>query len=112
MPPTPTSTLLMPYPPRLLPSLCSWCPLVMPSMLLPHWPNPQCHLPSLFSCNALKLRLQCHPPSPPSPFLMLLHPFLIFSAAYNLYAPVAPSKYSSGTTLNLSLLLTILALRY
>ncbi|MBW0479723.1 hypothetical protein O181_019438 [Austropuccinia psidii MF-1] len=34
----------------------------MPPMLLPHWPNPQRHLPSLCSCNALKMRIQCHFP--------------------------------------------------
>ncbi|MBW0461089.1 hypothetical protein O181_000804 [Austropuccinia psidii MF-1] len=45
------------------------------------------------------MRLRC-PPSPPSPLLTLPHPSLIFSAAYNPYTPMAPSRYSSDGTLN------------
>ncbi|MBW0480533.1 hypothetical protein O181_020248 [Austropuccinia psidii MF-1] len=48
IPPTLPSTLLM----------LSQCPPDMCPMLLPHQPNPQCHLPSLCSCNTLKMRLQ------------------------------------------------------
>ncbi|MBW0528557.1 hypothetical protein O181_068272 [Austropuccinia psidii MF-1] len=72
----------------------------MPPMLLPHRPNPQRHLPSLHSCNTLKMRLQCFPPSPPSPLLKLPHPCLNFSASYNPAAPAPPSRYASDTALN------------
>ncbi|MBW0520143.1 hypothetical protein O181_059858 [Austropuccinia psidii MF-1] len=41
------------------------------------------------------MRLQCHPPSPPSQLLTLPPP-----AACNPYAPVAPSRYASDTALN------------
>ncbi|MBW0502840.1 hypothetical protein O181_042555 [Austropuccinia psidii MF-1] len=36
------------------------------------------------------MRLQHCPPSPPSPLVMLLHPLLIFSLAYNPYAASGP----------------------
>ncbi|MBW0506438.1 hypothetical protein O181_046153 [Austropuccinia psidii MF-1] len=45
-----------------------------------------------------------HPPSDetptlPSPLLMILHPRLIFSLAYNPYAAVGPSSYASDAAL-------------
>ncbi|MBW0547035.1 hypothetical protein O181_086750 [Austropuccinia psidii MF-1] len=97
-------------PPTLLTILTlALCPPAMPTTLLTiltlapchadmpptppsHWPNPQCQLSSLRSCSALKMRLQCFPPSPPSPLLRLLNPRLIFTAAYNYYAPAASSR--------------------
>ncbi|MBW0473304.1 hypothetical protein O181_013019 [Austropuccinia psidii MF-1] len=39
------------------------------------------------------------PPSPPSPLLMLPHPLLIFSLAYNLYAAAGPASYASDAAL-------------
>ncbi|MBW0498986.1 hypothetical protein O181_038701 [Austropuccinia psidii MF-1] len=45
------------------------------------------------------MRLQHCPPSWPSPLLMLLHPCLIFSLAYNPYAAAGPSSYASNTAL-------------
>ncbi|MBW0586063.1 hypothetical protein O181_125778 [Austropuccinia psidii MF-1] len=44
-----TILMLLKYPPD------------MPPTLLPHRPNPQFHLRSLRSCNAVKMRLQCRP---------------------------------------------------
>ncbi|MBW0586591.1 hypothetical protein O181_126306 [Austropuccinia psidii MF-1] len=64
-------------------------PLTPPS----HRPNSQHCLPSLHSCSTLKLTLQCHPH-------LHSHPCLIFSAAYNPYAPTAPSICASNATLN------------
>ncbi|MBW0582845.1 hypothetical protein O181_122560 [Austropuccinia psidii MF-1] len=83
-----------------LPSLYLQCPPYMPPTPPSHWPNPQGRLRSLHSCSFLKMRLQCCPPSLPSPPLMLLNPHLIFSTAYNSYAPSAPSIYASDATLN------------
>ncbi|MBW0525494.1 hypothetical protein O181_065209 [Austropuccinia psidii MF-1] len=57
IPPLPPSTLLTPSPIHLILTLLQFPP-DMPPMLLPHQPNPQCHLSSLCSCNALKMRLQ------------------------------------------------------
>ncbi|MBW0533178.1 hypothetical protein O181_072893 [Austropuccinia psidii MF-1] len=39
------------------------------------------------------------PPSLPSPLLTLPHPLLIFSSAYNPYAPAGPSSYACETAL-------------
>ncbi|MBW0512862.1 hypothetical protein O181_052577 [Austropuccinia psidii MF-1] len=38
-------------------------------------------------------------PEVPSPLLTLLHPHLIFSLAYNLYATAGPSSYASDAAL-------------
>ncbi|MBW0491163.1 hypothetical protein O181_030878 [Austropuccinia psidii MF-1] len=77
-------------------------------------------LPFLCSRSALSTCLQCRPhtglmlmllqrpqdettmlpPSLPSPLLTLLNPLLIFSTAYNSYAPAAPSRYASNAVLN------------
>ncbi|MBW0490437.1 hypothetical protein O181_030152 [Austropuccinia psidii MF-1] len=72
----------------------------MPPKPPSHRHNPQHHLPSLSSCSSLKMRLQFHPLSLPSPLLTLPHPCLIFSTAYNPYAPAAPSRYTSDAALN------------
>ncbi|MBW0506262.1 hypothetical protein O181_045977 [Austropuccinia psidii MF-1] len=53
-------------------------PLTPPS----RQPNPQCCLPSLNSCSALKRRLQCFPPSLPSPLLTLPHPCFLQSLCF------------------------------
>ncbi|MBW0550409.1 hypothetical protein O181_090124 [Austropuccinia psidii MF-1] len=45
------------------------------------------------------MRLRHCPPSSPSPLLMLLHLRLIFSLAYNPYAPAGPSSHASNTAL-------------
>ncbi|MBW0494524.1 hypothetical protein O181_034239 [Austropuccinia psidii MF-1] len=58
--PMPLSTLLTPPTTCLILTLSQFPPN-MPLTLLPHRPNPQCHLPSLCSCNTLKMRLQCPP---------------------------------------------------
>ncbi|MBW0507035.1 hypothetical protein O181_046750 [Austropuccinia psidii MF-1] len=89
----------------LSPPYASSHPLNMPPMLLTiltlavpsHWPDPYV---------------------PAAPHLHPHHPCLFFSAAYNSYAPAAPSRYASDATLNppLRLILfpplTILMLRY
>ncbi|MBW0538048.1 hypothetical protein O181_077763 [Austropuccinia psidii MF-1] len=94
IPPTPPSTLLMPSPTHLI-LMLSQFPPDMPLMLLPHWPNPQPHLPSLHPCNALKMRLQCLPHLRPHHSLCFCTP-----ATYNPYAPAVPSIYASNATLN------------
>ncbi|MBW0474691.1 hypothetical protein O181_014406 [Austropuccinia psidii MF-1] len=43
------------------------------------------------------MRVQHFPPSQPSPLLMLPHPHLIFSLAYNHYTAVGPSSYASNS---------------
>ncbi|MBW0554833.1 hypothetical protein O181_094548 [Austropuccinia psidii MF-1] len=53
--PPPTLLMLLQGPPDL------------PPMLLPHQSNPECHLPSSCSCNALKMRLQIPPISALTP---------------------------------------------
>ncbi|MBW0527480.1 hypothetical protein O181_067195 [Austropuccinia psidii MF-1] len=45
------------------------------------------------------MRLRHCPPSLPSALLMLPHPCLIFSLAYNPYAATGPSGYASDATL-------------
>ncbi|MBW0572732.1 hypothetical protein O181_112447 [Austropuccinia psidii MF-1] len=62
-----------------LPSLCSQCPPDMPLTPPSHWPDPY---------------------APAAPHLHPYHPHLFFSAAYNSYAPAAPSRYASDPTLN------------
>ncbi|MBW0476770.1 hypothetical protein O181_016485 [Austropuccinia psidii MF-1] len=75
------ATLNPPYASSSLPItilILSQCPPKMPLTLLPHQPNPQRHLPSLCSCHALKMILQCPPISalttpyafPPLPHLL------------------------------------------
>ncbi|MBW0478306.1 hypothetical protein O181_018021 [Austropuccinia psidii MF-1] len=59
-------------------------------------PNPLQQLECLCASTPLQMRLQHCPPSPPSPLLMLPHPRLIFSSAYNPCAPVGPSNYASN----------------
>ncbi|MBW0552901.1 hypothetical protein O181_092616 [Austropuccinia psidii MF-1] len=84
-------------------------------------PNPLQRLTCLCACTPLQIRLQHFPPSPPSPLLLLPiftllqcpqyettmppsplltlpHPCLIFSLAYNSYAPAGPSSYASNAT--------------
>ncbi|MBW0522151.1 hypothetical protein O181_061866 [Austropuccinia psidii MF-1] len=58
-------------------------------------PNPLQCLACLGTCTPLQMRLRHCPPSPPSQFLMLPHPRLIFSLRYNPYAPAGPSIYAS-----------------
>ncbi|MBW0494879.1 hypothetical protein O181_034594 [Austropuccinia psidii MF-1] len=70
------------------------CPPNMPTILLPHQPNPQRHIPSLRLFSSLKMRLQF------CPHLCPLHSCLSFSATYNSYTPVAHSSYASETALN------------
>ncbi|MBW0575429.1 hypothetical protein O181_115144 [Austropuccinia psidii MF-1] len=134
MPPTlpPISTLITPYAstPRRSQSICSrgalsppyassssaitilmlsQCPPKMPPMLLPHLPNLQRHLPSLNSCNTLKMRLQCPPisslttPYASAPLPLTILTFLRHPQDMLLMPPLS---------LILSPPLTILMLRY
>ncbi|MBW0460901.1 hypothetical protein O181_000616 [Austropuccinia psidii MF-1] len=100
----------------------SQCPPNIPPTLLLHRPNPQCHLPSLHSCNALKMRLQCRPhlcphhsllfhnpasssvrlkiltdmpPTWPSTLLIPSPTHLILSANYHPYTLAASSQHAS-----------------
>ncbi|MBW0505296.1 hypothetical protein O181_045011 [Austropuccinia psidii MF-1] len=61
----------------------------MPSFIL-EWLPPLQGLACLRARTPLQMRLQHCPPSPPSPLVMLLHPRLIFSLAYNPYAAAGP----------------------
>ncbi|MBW0513235.1 hypothetical protein O181_052950 [Austropuccinia psidii MF-1] len=87
-------------------------------MLLPHQPNPQRHLPSLHSCNALKMRLQCRHPisaltnpytSAPLPHLLCCLQSLCSRGTVKICLQHCPQ---SPLCLILSPPLTILMLRY
>ncbi|MBW0484744.1 hypothetical protein O181_024459 [Austropuccinia psidii MF-1] len=78
--------LLMPYPTHFLPFLCLRSSLNHAQSSLP--------LTILMLVN-LKIRLQCHPHLCPHHSLCFRTP-----AAYNPYAPVAPSRYVSNAALN------------
>ncbi|MBW0532633.1 hypothetical protein O181_072348 [Austropuccinia psidii MF-1] len=62
-------------------------------------PNPLKLLACLCARTSLQMRLRHFPPSPPSPLLTLPHPRLIFSLAYNPYAPAGPSSHASDAAL-------------
>ncbi|MBW0569249.1 hypothetical protein O181_108964 [Austropuccinia psidii MF-1] len=62
---------------------------------------PYASTPLLLTIFTLLQHPQDETTMPPSPLLMLPHPSLIFSLAYNSYAPAGRSGYASDATLTL-----------
>ncbi|MBW0498267.1 hypothetical protein O181_037982 [Austropuccinia psidii MF-1] len=75
-------------------------------MRLQHFPpistltTPYSSTPPLLTIFMLLKCSQDETTMPASPLLTLPHPRLIFSSAYNPYAPAGPSSYASDTALN------------